>query len=141
LLLEDCIAIIRPQLQSNVLILTEFAPSTILNVDPIQMTEVFVNVLGNAAKFTNEGFVRIYTISQSQSVIIRIEDTGIGITDESKVFEWFGQTLAGKAKRGSGLGMPIAKSLVEAHGGKMYFETCVGKGTSFYVELPRKAVL
>jgi signal transduction histidine kinase len=141
LLLEDCIAIIRPQLQSNVLILTEFAPSTILNVDPIQMTEVFVNVLGNAAKFTNEGFVRIYTISQSQSVIIRIEDTGIGITDESKVFEWFGQTLAGKAKRGAGLGMPIAKSLVEAHGGKMYFETCVGKGTSFYVELPRKAVL
>jgi signal transduction histidine kinase len=140
LLLEDCVTIIKPQISPRTTIVNELEPIPALNLDPMQMTEVFVNILGNAAKFTDEGFITMRSAIQPQSVIIEIEDTGAGISDESKVFEWFGQTLAGKAKHGSGLGMPIAKSLVEAHGGKMYFETRLNKGTRFFVELPRKAM-
>lgn len=113
--------------------------------DRQRILQVFLNVVSNACKFTDEGAIhlRAYQCVEptGDTVRVTVTDTGTGIApeDAASVFEAFRQTKSGlRQGGGTGLGMPIAKNLVEAHEGKIWFESEVGKGTTFYVTLPVK---
>src|SRR5262249_18745093 len=100
--------------------------------------QVISNLLGNAIKFTPEGgWIRVSARRERQVIVMSITDSGPGISAEerSKVFDWFWQAPAVK-HMGSGLGLSIAKGIVEAHGGRIWVDSQVGKGSSFCFTLP-----
>ena len=100
--------------------------------------------MSNACKFTDQGHIKVAVHSTDGQVLIAIEDTGPGIAPEDQVlvFEAFKQTTTGLRQRGgTGLGMPISKNLAEIHGGRLWLESEVGKGSIFYLNLPIKSEL
>src|SRR5262249_5685384 len=99
------------------------------------------NIISNACKFTETGTIKVAAYRKDGEVIFSIADTGPGIAaeDQAAVFQAFKQTTTGLRKAGgTGLGMPISKNLVEAHGGRLWLESEPGKGSTFYVALPVK---
>jgi signal transduction histidine kinase len=107
--------------------------------DKRRMRQVFLNIVSNAFKFTPKGSVTIHAHSTDTHLHVHVTDTGIGILPEHQklVFESFKQAQNDTLDTvGTGLGMPISKYFVESHHGRMWFETEVGKGTTFFVELP-----
>ncbi len=108
--------------------------------DKRRLRQVFLNLVSNAVKFTNEGAVEITAHRENGGVQIRVRDTGIGIAPEDQhlVFETFRQIKKHDLIEtpGTGLGMPISKFFVELHSGRMTFESQPGKGTCFTVALP-----
>ena len=111
-------------------------------IDVHRIGQVMFNFIGNAIKFTPEGgTIRVTAREQGNDVIVSITDTGPGISGESlpRVFDWFWQAQGGK-DMGSGLGLSIAKGIIEAHGGKIWAESEVGKGSSFSFTLPQADV-
>jgi len=107
-------------------------------VDAHRIGQVISNLLGNAIKFTPEGGrIRVSAQQQGNEVIVSVADTGAGIPVEhlSKVFDWFWQAQ-GTKHMGSGLGLSIAKGIVEAHAGRIWVESESGKGSSFSFTLP-----
>jgi signal transduction histidine kinase len=113
-----------------------------LRGDKKRLTQILFNLVSNACKFTEQGSVVISARQENQELVLLIKDTGPGIAEEDRiaVFEAFKQTRSGlRSGEGTGLGMPISKSLVEAHGGRLWFDSVVGQGTSFYVSLPIKS--
>jgi signal transduction histidine kinase len=110
--------------------------------DKKRILQILLNVVSNACKFTQEGHVTIKARQQDSEILLMVEDTGAGIAleDQTLVFEAFKQTDTGlRQGGGTGLGMPISRSLAEAHGGRLWFESAPGKGSTFYVSLPVKA--
>lgn len=110
-----------------------------LNGDRKRLLQIMLNILSNACKFTDEGYVKVNARRENNHIVVAVEDTGVGIAPEDYdgVFEAFKQTQSGlRQGGGTGLGMPICKKLVEAHNGKLWFESQIGKGTTFVVELP-----
>lgn len=113
-----------------------------LEADPARLTQVLANLLNNAAKYTEPGgHVRLAAERQGSEVIIRVRDTGIGILPEMlpRIFESFvqGDHSIDRAQAGLGIGLTLAKSLVEMHGGRIDARSPgVGKGTEFVVHLP-----
>lgn len=110
--------------------------------DKQRIRQIFLNILSNACKFTEEGFIEIRAETQNGNVIFAFQDTGPGISadDQLAVFEAFKQTKSGlRHGGGTGLGMPISRSLAEIHGGKLWLESEVGKGSTFFVQLPVKS--
>lgn len=109
--------------------------------DRDRIIQVIINLISNAAKFTREGQVAVSArLAGPATVEIAVEDTGTGISeaDQLKVFDKFqqvGDTLTDKPM-GSGLGLPIAKQIVEHHGGRIQVESRPGKGSRFYFTLP-----
>ncbi|ACX52145.1 multi-sensor signal transduction histidine kinase [Ammonifex degensii KC4] len=108
--------------------------------DPELLTQVFVNLIDNALKYTPVGRVRIRGEYQSGWVRIEVEDTGIGIPQDClpRVFERFFRVdrARSRASGGTGLGLSIVKHIVELHGGKVGVESELGKGSRFWVYLP-----
>jgi signal transduction histidine kinase len=117
-----------------------------LYVDRDRIRQVVVNLLSNAAKFTQAGVImlRIFKmVEDSQAfVCFAVEDTGIGIGKEDidKIFEPFRQAGNSPARRteGTGLGLPISQRLVKLHGGHIWVESKIGQGSTFYFRLPVK---
>lgn len=108
-----------------------------LEVDPVRIRQVLLNLLANALRHTPpEGAVSIEVQPQPQQMRIRVRDTGSGIPPEDlpRIFERFQK---GSDSRGSGLGLPIARKLVLAHGGDIEIESAPGQGTVVTVALPR----
>jgi signal transduction histidine kinase len=109
--------------------------------DERRISQVLLNLVGNAIKFTDSGEVRVEVTSTDGSFVVSVSDTGPGIadTDQKNIFEEFrqaeGSTSAHK-KGGTGLGLAIAKRIVELHGGKIWVESEVGKGSKFTFTLP-----
>ncbi|MEO7801312.1 MAG: GAF domain-containing protein, partial [Ginsengibacter sp.] len=109
--------------------------------DRDKLIQVIINLLSNAIKFTDKGTVGCKIFKESDEVIVQISDTGIGIAPEdfAAVFEQFkqvgGDTLTDKPK-GTGLGLPICKEIVEHHGGRIWLESAAGKGSTFSFALP-----
>jgi signal transduction histidine kinase/DNA-binding response OmpR family regulator len=108
--------------------------------DKDKLLQVMINLLSNAVKFTSRGQVTIRAELHNQKVIVSVSDTGIGITTEDlpKIFEKFkqvGDSLTAKPK-GTGLGLPIVKEIVEHHGGQVWVESTPGIGSIFYFSLP-----
>ena len=108
--------------------------------DPDRLQQIFVNLIGNALKFTQKGFVHYgYTI-QKQDILFYVKDSGIGIPEDKieQIFDRFTQvdsTLSRKFS-GSGLGLAISKGLVDLLNGKIWCESELGKGSSFYFTIP-----
>ncbi len=108
--------------------------------DGRRIRQVVLNLVGNAAKFTEKGYIRVRATYNEREVIIAVEDTGIGIPKEKfpLVFQEFQQVDSSSTRRygGTGLGLPVSKRFVEAHGGRIWFESEEGVGSTFYVALP-----
>jgi signal transduction histidine kinase len=110
--------------------------------DRQRILQVLLNVMSNACKFTDEGNIKVMAHQNGSTVEITVQDTGPGIEaeDQTAVFEPFKQTDTGlRQAGGTGLGMPISRNLVEAHGGRLWLESVAGKGSTFYVVLPVKS--
>jgi signal transduction histidine kinase len=111
--------------------------------DEQRLTQVLLNLVGNAIKFTDTGEVRITATVMNGHFTVAVTDTGPGIPPEElkRVFEQFHQidNSNTKAKGGTGLGLAIAKQIVEMHGGRIWVESTVGKGATFQMELPIRA--
>jgi PAS domain S-box-containing protein len=102
-------------------------------VDAHRISQVISNLLGNAIKFTLEGgSIRISARQKGREVVVSVFDTGPGIPREHlpKIFDWFWQATETR-QSGSGLGLSIAKGIVEAHGGRIWVTSELGKGSSF----------
>jgi signal transduction histidine kinase len=111
--------------------------------DEQRLTQVLLNLVGNAIKFTDTGEVRISATAMNGHFSVAVTDTGPGIPPEElkRVFEEFHQidNSNTKAKGGTGLGLAIAKQIVEMHGGRIWVESTLGKGATFQMELPVRA--
>jgi signal transduction histidine kinase len=106
--------------------------------DRNRLHDIFINLLSNAFKFTPEGGkVSIIASQKDDDILHEIRDTGIGIPEDKlqKIFEEFYQVESGK-HGGTGLGLPIAKRVIEEHGGSIWVESQPGKGSVFYFTLP-----
>jgi signal transduction histidine kinase len=121
---------------------TDIAPNLApITADRQRVLQILLNIVSNAVKFTDEGEITLSAKQSGEDVVIAIQDTGIGIAPEDRVmvFEPFKQTESGlRQAGGTGLGLPIARSLAEAHGGRLWFDSVPGKGSTFYVSLPIK---
>ncbi len=113
----------------------------VVQADPDQMAQVWSNLISNAVKYTPAGGqVRVVLEEQDGWAVGTVEDTGIGIVPEDlgRVFEEFYRTPQAKevAPRGTGLGLPLVKQIVEGHGGRITVESEVGRGSRFVFRLP-----
>jgi signal transduction histidine kinase len=107
--------------------------------DPERLRQLLDNLVSNAVKFSQVGQeVRVTVAGGNGSVRIAVRDDGPGIAPEHQglIFEKFGRAAAGDAKPGTGLGLFIARSIAEAHGGSLDVSSVVGRGTTFTVKLP-----
>ncbi len=111
--------------------------------DEFRLKQIVTNFITNAIKFTEKGFVNCSCNQIADFVEFRIQDTGIGISDENRsiIFKQFGQILnEGRIYQGTGLGLTIARNLIKMLGGEVNFESEIGKGTTFFFTLPFKIV-
>jgi PAS domain S-box-containing protein len=121
-----------------------------LQLDEVRIRQILFNLMGNAVKFTDKGYVKlsargIYHEQKSKfDLIFSVKDTGIGISAENKgiIFDAFRQSKGQRDEKygGTGLGLAITKKLVEAMGGKISVDSIVGKGSTFKVILKKVAV-
>nr|MCU0391672.1 ATP-binding protein [Thermoflexibacter sp.] len=97
--------------------------------------------ISNALKFTNrKGSIVVYSLSKNNFIEIAVQDTGTGMTEQtkSKLFSNIYYTSTGtEGEAGSGFGLTIVKDLVEKNGGKIWVESEIGKGSTFYFTLPK----
>jgi signal transduction histidine kinase len=111
--------------------------------DEQRLTQVLLNLVGNAIKFTDTGEVRVSAVAANGAFTVSVADTGPGIPADqlTRVFEQFHQVDSSntKAKGGTGLGLAISKQIVEMHGGRIWVESTLGKGSVFHMELPTRA--
>lgn len=128
--------------EKNIEFLKEMPAALMLTADEGKLARVISNLLSNALKFTpKEGRVTVRGVDRSGLIEISVSDTGEGISveDQEKVFEKFYQVEKRRhgRKTGTGLGLPLCKKLVEAHGGKIWIESQLGKGSAFIFSLPK----
>lgn len=114
-----------------------------LHTDPHRFKQVVTNLIGNALKFTEEGFIEFgYSKQSEKEYTFFVKDTGVGIPKDkfNLIFDRFGQVLENERlnQKGTGLGLAISINIVKLLGGKMWLESEVGKGSAFYFTLPVK---
>jgi signal transduction histidine kinase len=106
------------------------------------LEEVLDNLIGNAVKYNKEGgWVKVRLLEQNQEILVEVADNGIGIPQEHlpRIFDEF-YRVDGRRNapiKGAGLGLAIAKKLVETHGGSIGAESRFGEGTLFRISLPK----
>jgi GAF domain-containing protein len=123
---------------------TEVAKSLPIGLgDEQRLTQVLLNLVGNAIKFTDTGEVRVTAKAMNGHFTVSVTDTGPGIPEahQMRIFDQFHQVDSSntKAKGGTGLGLAIAKQIIEMHGGRIWVESTFGKGSTFRMELPTRA--
>jgi signal transduction histidine kinase len=99
-------------------------------------------MMSNACKFTQQGSIKLRAYQKDKDIVVSVQDTGQGIAPEDRelVFEAFKQTSTGlRQAGGTGLGLPISKNLIEAHGGRIWLESELGKGSTFFISIPVKS--
>lgn len=141
-LVEEVITELRPQAEKGKIDLTlEMQSKPVFEFDPKLIREVYLNLLSNAIKYTPEnGQVKLRLRVEHQVLISEVADTGIGIpkTAQQDIFERFyrAQNAVDREFEGTGLGLSVAKMIVEKAGGKIWFESTEGEGTKFFFTLP-----
>jgi len=108
--------------------------------DEQRIAQVILNLLGNAIKFTEQGKIEVEATVSNESFLVSITDTGPGLSepDQKRIFEEFRQADASstRVKGGTGLGLSISKKIVEMHGGRIWVDSNLGKGSTFSFTLP-----
>ena len=108
--------------------------------DERRIAQVLLNLVGNAIKFTDAGEVAVRVENSGGVFLVSVKDTGPGIKQEDcqRIFEEFQQSDASssRSKTGTGLGLAIAKRIVELHGGRIWVESALGKGSTFFFNMP-----
>jgi signal transduction histidine kinase len=126
--------------QDEVPIVMEAAPEmAVVRGDPERLRQIFGNLIDNAVKYSPVGGPVEVRVSQSNGeVTVAVRDRGPGIkaADQQVIFEKFGRVTAGNSKPGSGLGLYIARSIAETHGGTIAVSSAPGRGATFTVTLP-----
>lgn len=117
----------------------------VISVDPLRIKQVLINLIANAVRFTpSGGSVTVKAESDGLQTTISVTDTGVGMTGEQIAIALspFGQATgdADKRRTGTGLGLPIAKALVELHGGEFLIDSAPGVGTTVSIKLPQIVV-
>lgn len=111
--------------------------------DEQRISQVILNLVGNAIKFTDQGSVKIETKIEDQSFIVTVSDTGPGLSkeDQKKIFEEFRQAdgSSTRIRGGTGLGLSISKKIIEMHKGNIGVESTLGEGSIFWFSLPINA--
>jgi len=138
-LVRNSVTVVGPQIEAASLRLevdlAEGLPDVFCDRD--RVVQVFVNLIGNALKFVSEGAIRIEGERDGSTVRFAVADQGPGIAEHDRchLFEryWKGECAT---QQGTGLGLYIARGIVEAHGGTIWVESTVGRGTTFYFTLP-----
>ena len=112
-----------------------------LFADRAKIRQVLFNLLSNAVKFTVSGEVEVSHEQTPTSITIHVRDTGIGLApaEKDRVFEKFVQVASPHHGRlaGTGIGLTVAKSFIDLHGGKVWVDSEVGRGSTFHVQLPK----
>jgi len=109
-----------------------------LRLDRTRIRQVLLNLLTNATRFTDQGWIRVRAWIDQPEVRVTVEDSGRGIEPAKidQAFQVFSQLSDDEARRGTGLGLALSKKFVEMHGGTMWIESCVGTGTKVGLALP-----
>ena len=120
----------------------EFAPDPDLppvRMDPDRISQLLINLISNAIRYCDSGWIEVSTKRQGSEAVVKIQDSGPGIPEEKleNIFEAFIQLSTGPGRRsgGTGLGLAICKKIVELHGGRIWVESELGKGSAFYFAL------
>ena len=108
--------------------------------DDQRIAQLILNLVGNAIKFTNEGKIKADATVVNQTFLVSVSDTGPGLAedDQKKIFEGFHQVDGSSTRKqgGTGLGLSISRKIVEMHGGRIWVESTLGKGSTFRFTLP-----
>ena len=120
---------------------TALTQDIVLKTDPLRFQQIISNLIDNALKFTEDGFIEFgYHIQSKNFLLFYVKDTGIGIEQNKKqaIFDRFRKLEDDKTRvfRGAGLGLAICRNLVELLGGKIWVESVPGAGSSFYFTIP-----
>ncbi len=140
---RDATAVVRDYLDAKGIELRLAIPTTLPTVmaDRLRIRQVLLNLLNNAARFTERGHIRVAVEEREHDIRVAVTDTGPGIAPAllDRVFQQFVTQGKGQSHwhTGTGLGLPISKRFVEMHGGEMGVESTVGQGTTFWFTLPR----
>jgi PAS domain S-box-containing protein len=135
--LETVLTLYQNQLKQGIDVIREYDDLPEILCYPDELIQVWTNLVHNAIQaMHHQGTLLIKTKLQGNAIVVSITDSGHGIADDikDKVFNAFFTTK--KAGEGSGLGLDIVKKIIDKHKGKIYFETEMGKGTTFFVEIP-----
>ncbi len=138
-MIDEVVEALRPDAKHHELVL---AAGTACDLPPVyadrgRVLQALSNLIGNAMKFTGPGgHITVRAREASREVVFSVEDTGSGIPSEQlpHLFDRFWQANADR--RGAGLGLTITKGIVEAHGGRIWVESRLNEGSSFYFSLP-----
>jgi signal transduction histidine kinase len=124
----------------RVTLTTELDPEVpLLQADRTRVLQLLANLVGNALKYTDAaGAVTLGAAPRGAEVLVWVRDTGAGIPSEHlpHLFERFWQLRGASRTRGTGLGLAIAHGIVAAHGGRIWVESTVGDGSTFWFTLP-----
>ncbi len=147
-LIDACVLMVKGRLSSKGLALKMELPDELplLRVDPLRLKQVIINILSNAIKFTEKGHIAIRAhVEAANGLTVTVSDTGIGMTEaEMKIaLEPFGQVQSAFARNheGTGLGLPIARHLMELHGGQLLLSSSKNVGTMVSITIPSERIV
>lgn len=141
MIIDDVFSLLKQPAKDKIITLVESyaADLPLVEADPDKITQVITNLVGNALKFTPSGGKITVGVALIQGYLrVNVIDTGLGIPhqDLEKIFDKFYQVAGEQQKKGTGLGLPICKGIVEKHGGKIWAESELEKGSKFSFTLP-----
>jgi PAS domain S-box-containing protein len=143
--MEEVVEITTPMARAksiSVLLNVNIQQTLDIYADRMRLRQVMINIVNNAIKFTEQGYIELSAARESGLIRVMVKDTGIGIPAShlNKIFEEFSQVDSSTTRKagGTGLGLPISRHLVELHGGKLWAESAgvPGEGATFVIELP-----
>lgn len=137
-LIREVLDTVRPSAEQKGLTLSSQIDVEQLMVDPKAFKRILTNLVSNAVKFTEKGFVKIVASQNKKTYTVKVQDSGIGL-DEQEIkglFQKYHQVHADKP--GYGLGLFISKQLVQAHGGTLDVSSVPGKGSTFVIHIPKE---
>lgn len=141
LTLEDIEEMFRNQAAEKGLdLIVDKKPVTVF-ADPNKIEQVIENLVSNAIKYTNDGYIKVSLAESDTDLTVKVEDSGIGISDDhlSRLFDRFYRTDKARSrdKGGTGLGLSVVKSILTAHGSKIHIESTPGEGSLFWFSIDK----
>jgi PAS domain S-box-containing protein len=144
-IVDEVVESLREQIEGKGIRLELKLPDVVPDImgDRVRLNQIVTNLIGNAHKYTDDGWVRVTLSLLEGAIRLDVADSGIGISmeDQGKIFEKFyrADTPVMEGRGGTGLGLAITKELVELHGGRMWVKSELGVGSTFTVVLPAAA--